>query len=323
MPVTSECTVMETLGQQHISVLLDDVIELLQCRPGGVYVDATVGGGGYAEVILHQTSPDGLVLGIDRDAEALAFTGQRLQLYGRRLTLRQGNFASLPETLQDLAWGPVDGIVADLGISSLQLDDPLRGFSFQQDGPLDMRMDQTQGRTAADLVNFLPEKELARLIFTFGEERWAKRIAQAIVTRRQLNPLARTLELAEIVSQVVPKSSDSRRIHPATRTFQALRLAVNRELDSLEAFLADVLDLLKPGGRLCIVAFHSLEDRLVKQQFRSWASPCRCPRDLPVCQCSSRPLVRLLTRRAIRPKEAEIQANPRARSAKLRALEKC
>jgi 16S rRNA (cytosine1402-N4)-methyltransferase len=322
MPVTADCIVMETPGQQHIPVLLDEVIALLRCGSGGVYADLTVGGGGYTQAILQSTAPDGVVLGLDHDPEALAYARERLQSFHGRLILRQGNFARAPEIMQELRFGPADGIVADLGVSSLQLDDPARGFSFQQDGPLDMRMDQGQTQNAADLVNLLPERELVQLIFALGEDRWAKRIVRAIVLHRQLKPFTRTLELAEVIAQAVPKSSDTRRIHPATRTFQALRLAVNHELENLQEFLAHLLDLLKPGGRLCIVAFHSLEDRLVKQQFKSWASPCRCPRDLPLCQCSAQPLVRLLTRKALRPKEQEIRTNPRARSARLRAIEK-
>jgi 16S rRNA (cytosine1402-N4)-methyltransferase len=322
MPVTADCIVMETPGHQHIPVLLHEVVALLQCRPGGVYGDVTVGGGGYTQAILQSSGPDGVVLGLDHDPEAVACARERLHSFHGRLILRQGNFARAPEIMQELRFGPADGIVADLGVSSLQLDDPARGFSFQQDGPLDMRMDPRRTQSAADLVNFLSERELGELIFTLGEERWAKRIARTIALHRQLKPFTRTLELAELVAQAVPKSNDTRRIHPATRTFQALRLAVNHELENLQEFLAHVLDLLKPGGRLCIVAFHSLEDRLVKQHFKSWANPCRCPRDLPLCHCSAQPLVRLLTRKALRPKEQEIQANPRARSARLRAIEK-
>jgi 16S rRNA (cytosine1402-N4)-methyltransferase len=322
MSVAADRVMMEPSCQQHMPVMLDEVVAVLQCRPGGLYVDATVGGGGYAEAILLRSGPDGVVLGLDRDPEALAFARQRLRYFRGRLILRKANFAELPTVMVEFGFGPVDGIVADLGISSLQLDDPARGFTFQQDGPLDMRMDQGGERTAADLVNLLPEKELRDLILMLGEERYARRIARAIVSRRKVKPFDRTLELAEMVTYVVPKSSDTRRIHPATRTFQALRLAVNHELANLEQFLSNALDLLKPGGRLCIVAFHSLEDRMVKQCFKSWVSPCRCPADLPLCQCGARPLVRLLTRKVFRPREQEIQTNPRARSARLRAVEK-
>jgi 16S rRNA (cytosine1402-N4)-methyltransferase len=244
-----------------------------------------------------------MVLGMDWDVEALAFARERLQGFRQRVILRQANFAMLQETMEEFNLGPVDGIVADLGISSLQLDDPERGFSIQQDGPLDMRMDKGLEQTAADLVNSLPEKQLSELISSLGEERWARRVARSIVLRRQSQPFTRTRELAAMIAGVVPKTADTRRIHPATRTFQALRLAVNHELISLERFLVRVLDLLKPGGRLCIIAFHSLEDRLVKQHFKKWASSCRCTPDLPRCQCSGQPLVRLLTRKAMRPQE--------------------
>ncbi|HBZ55557.1 MAG TPA: 16S rRNA (cytosine(1402)-N(4))-methyltransferase [Syntrophobacteraceae bacterium] len=308
---------------QHTPVLLNEAMELLQCRPGGVYVDATVGGCGYIEAILERTSPDGVVLGVDWDAKTLAAARMRLQDFRRRVILRRADFARLPETMLEFGLGPVDGIVADLGISSLQLDDPERGFSFQQDGPLDMRMDQSRMQTAADLVNSLPEKQLSELILSLGEERWARRIARAIVLRRPSKAFTRTRDLAEVITEVVPKSADARRIHPATRTFQALRLAVNQELVSVELFLGGVLDLLKPGGRLCIIAFHSLEDRLVKQYFRRWASSCRCAPELPRCQCSGQPLVRLLTRKALRPQEQELRGNPRSRSGRLRAVEKC
>jgi 16S rRNA (cytosine1402-N4)-methyltransferase len=323
MPVTAGCLLMETRSQQHIPVLLDEVMELLGCRPGGVYVDATVGAGGYTEAILQRSGPDGVVLGVDCDDVALTMARERLKGFRQRVVLRQANFARIAETMQEFDFGLVDGIVADLGVSSMQLDDPERGFSFQQNGPLDMRMDAAQEQTAADVVNFLPEKELGNLIFMLGEERWARRIAHAIVLQRRLEPFTNTRELVNVITKVVPKTRDTRRIHPATRTFQALRLAVNQELINLERFLETALDLLKTGGRLCIVAFHSLEDRLVKQHFKSWANPCRCAPDLPRCQCSRQPLARLLTRKVLRPQEQELQANPRSRSGRLRAVEKC
>jgi len=323
MPIAADCLLMAPQGQRHTPVLLDEVMQLLQCRAGGVYVDATVGGGGYSEAILNRSSPDGVLLGVDWDAEALECARERLQGFRQRVILRRANFAMLQETLEEFGLGLVDGIVADLGISSLQLDDPERGFSFLQDGPLDMRMDHRLQQTAADLVNTLSEKRLSELIFSLGEERWARRIARAIVVRRQSQPFARTRELAAMIARVVPKTADTQRIHPATRSFQALRLAVNQELASLERFLVRALDLLKPGGRLCVIAFHSLEDRLVKQHFKKWASSCRCTPDLPRCQCSGQPLARLLTRKAVRPQEQELQVNPRARSGRLRAVEKC
>lgn len=294
----------------------------LGCRAGGVYVDGTVGGGGYAEAILQASAPDGVLIALDWDAEAIARVQERLLSYQDRLFLAKANFADLPHILGKLGLGPVDGIAVDLGVSSFQITNSSRGFSFMSEGPLDMRMDQELSQTAAGLVNTLSEQDLARLIRHLGEERWAFRIARAIVSRRQVRPFMTTLELAKEVEKAVPKTRDSFRIHPATRTFQALRLAVNRELDSLEQFLTQVLDLMKPGGRLCAVAFHSLEDRIIKNKFREWSKLCVCPRDVPRCQCTGRPLVKLLTRKAVRPGSVEIESNPSSRSARLRAVEK-
>ncbi len=294
----------------------------LGCRAGGVYVDGTVGGGGYAEAILQASAPDGVLIGLDCDAEAITRVQNRLLSYRNRLFLAKANFADLPHILGKLGLGPVDGIVVDLGVSSFQVTDSSRGFSFMSEGPLDMRMDRDLPQTAAGLVNTLSEQDLARLIRHLGEERWAFRIARALVSRRQVRPFATTLELAKEVEKAVPKTRDSFRIHPATRTFQALRLAVNRELDSLEAFLDRVLDFMKPGGRLCAVAFHSLEDRIIKKRFREWSKSCVCAPMVPRCQCTGRPLVQLLTRKAVRPGPGEIERNPSSRSARLRAVAK-
>lgn len=313
---------MELINRQHIPVMLEPVMELLACHAGGVYVDGTLGGGGYAETILEASAPDGILLALDWDAEALVRAGKSLQEYGRRLFLKQANFADLSDVLRELDLGDADGIVMDLGVSSFHLEDAGRGFSFQHNGPLDMRMDRRQRRTAADLVNSLSEEDLRNLIHDLGEERWARRIARAMVARRRVQMFSRTRELADLVQSIVPKSRDALRIHPATRTFQALRMAVNSELENLRLFLARVLEVLQPGGRLIIVAFHSLEDRIVKQQFRIWANPCQCPPRLPRCQCSATPLVRLLTRKVLRPGSEELELNPRSRSAKLRAVAK-
>ncbi len=294
---------------------------MLQCRAEGRYVDGTLGGGGYTEAILEASAPDGRLLAIDWDQGAVERAQRRFEPQGARLTLHTANFASIGNVLSEVGWPKVDGVVLDLGVSSFQLDDPARGFSFQANGPLDMRMDRTLPNTAADLVNRLPERDLVKLITDLGEERWARRIAHAIVTQRKSIPFERTVQLAELVQMVVPRTADSRRIHPATRTFQALRIAVNRELDSLRQFLGDIIKWLAPGGRLVIVAFHSLEDRIVKEHFKMWAKPCRCPRNVPACSCEG-PVVRLLTKRALKPSEHEISNNPRARSARLRAIEK-
>jgi 16S rRNA (cytosine1402-N4)-methyltransferase len=312
----------EPTSRPHVPVMREAVMGFLGCHAGGVYVDGTVGGGGYAEAILQASAPDGVLIALDCDAEAIARAQERLASFQNRLFLVQANFADLPHILEKLGQGPVDGIVVDLGVSSFQITDSSRGFSFMLDGPLDMRMNRNLPQTAADLVNTLSERDLTRLIRDLGEERWASRIAHAIVLRRQFGPFTTTLELAEEVQKIVPKSRDSFRIHPATRTFQALRLAINRELESLEQFLARVLDLMKPGGKLCTVAFHSLEDRIIKHSFREWAKSCTCPKDIPRCQCLGQPLVKLLTRRPMRPDQGEIERNPSARSARLRAAEK-
>ncbi|MCU0571393.1 MAG: 16S rRNA (cytosine(1402)-N(4))-methyltransferase RsmH [Syntrophobacteraceae bacterium] len=311
----------KTPSTNHIPVMRNVAVHMLGCRSEGLYVDGTLGGGGYTEAILEASTPGGRLLAIDLDEAAVERARSRFESQIARLSLHRANFADIGLVLREAGWPRVDGVVLDLGVSSFQLDDPRRGFSFRADGPLDMRMDLTLTQTAADLVNRLPEKELARMITELGEERWARRIAHAIVTQRKSIPFQRTLQLAELVQMVVPRTADSRRIHPATRTFQALRLAVNRELDSLKRFLGEIIGWLAPGGRLVIVAFHSLEDRMVKEHFKMWAKPCRCPRGFPSCDCEG-PLVRLLTKRALRPSEHEVASNPRARSARLRAVER-
>lgn len=312
----------ERTSRPHVPVLREVVMEFLGCHAGGVYVDGTVGGGGYAEVILQASAPDGVLIALDCDAEAIVRVQARLSSYQSRLFLAEANFADLPRILGGLNQRLVDGIVIDLGVSSYQLTDATRGFSFMLEGPLDMRMDRRLPQTAADLVNGLSEKDLTDLIRSLGEERWASRIVRMIIARRRIRPFATTRELAEEIARAVPRTRDSLRIHPATRTFQALRLAVNHELDSLERFLAHALECLKPGGRLCIVAFHSLEDRIIKNTFREWAKACSCPQDLPQCECGGQPRVRMITRKPVRPDAGEIEANPRSRSARLRVVEK-
>lgn len=305
---------------RHVPVMLGEVIELLACRPGGIYVDGTLGGGGYARSILERGAA--LVVGMDWDAEAIERVRESLGGYGERIVLERADFAEVRRVLSGNGIEAVDGIVVDLGLSSFQLDDAQRGFSFLQEGPLDMRMNKGLPQTAADLVNGLPEKELADVIYRYGEERHSRKIARSIVAARAKGRIEDTLELAELVRRAVPKTRDTLRIHPATRTFQALRIAVNREIESLERFLPEALDVLRPGGRLCAVSFHSLEDRVVKEAFRSWARTCRCPPERMRCECEGRPLVKLLTRKALRPSEDEVEQNPRARSARLRAAEK-
>lgn len=310
------------IESQHIPVLLRPAIEFLNCRPGGIYVDATVGAGGYARSILDETAPDGRVLGLDWDSEAIERVRERLGGYGQRLILEKADFADIRTVLLKHGITQVDGIVADLGVSSYQIGEPRRGFSFMHEGPLDMRMNRDLQITAADLVNTLPEKELADLIFRYGEDRLSRRIARAIVAARAKGRIETTAQLSELIRKAVPGTRDSLRIHPATRTFQALRIAVNREIDSLRRFLPEALSALEIGGRLCIVAFHSIEDRAVKETFRDWARSCRCPRERAACECEGGPLVRPLTKKVLRPSPDEVERNPRARSARLRAVEK-
>ncbi len=303
----------------HIPVFLQAVLDGLRVRPGGRYVDGTVGGGGHAAHILELSAPDGRLLGLDRDAEAVAVARSRLADYADRVTLLHASFDRLAEVARAQGFVPVDGVLFDLGLSSLQLADPARGFSFSADGPLDMRFDpDSGGETAADLVNRLPEAELAALLRRYGEEPQARRIAEAIVAAR---PLHTTRELAAVVEQAVG-GRRGRRIHPATRTFQALRIAVNDELATIERALPQAVEILAPGGRLVVIAFHSLEDRLVKRFMRRESRDCICPPETPVCVCGHRATLRMVTRKPLRPSAEEVVANPRARSARLRVAER-
>lgn len=299
--------------------MLHEVLAWLDPRPGGVYVDATLGAGGHAEAILERIAPAGRLIGIDRDADALAIAEQRLAHHAASVTLRHANFTAIREVLADAGVEAVDGIVMDLGVSSLQFDAPERGFSFSRPGPLDMRMDRTQTLRAADLVNRLPERDLADLIFRYGEERFARRIARTIVRRR---PLETTEALAETVGEAIPRRAWPRTIHPATRTFQALRIATNRELDDLAQALPDAVGSLRGGGRLCAITFHSLEDKILKHTYLRLSRGCTCPPGSPTCRCGGHRLIRVLTRRPVTPSLEEVAANPRARSAKLRVAER-
>ena len=299
-----------TIGGQHVPVLLQETLTVLQPRADGRYLDATVGLGGHAEALLIESAPSGHLCGIDRDAETLALAKGRLRQFGDRVELFQGDFAMLGTIAAENGWGPFDGILFDLGLSSFQLDDASRGFSFMRDGPLDMRMDrQGGGKSAAELLARLSEREIARILWDYGEERWARRIAARVVEERRKQPLTFTAQLARLVAAAVPRRAWPRRIHVATRTFQALRIAVNDELARLTHGLQDTIGLLATGGRICIISFHSLEDRIVKETFRGWAR-------------SDPPRVHLLTKRPVVPTEREIEANLRARSAKLRAAER-
>ncbi len=313
---------MATDSFRHLSVMPREVVELLAPRPGGLYLDGTLGGGGHARLILEASSPDGRLIGLDHDPAALQAAGALLAPFGARVTLRRGSFAEMAEVVAGLGESRLDGILLDLGVSSHQLDTPERGFSFREEGPLDMRMDPAGPETAADLLATAEAGELKRIFRDYGEERWAALIAREIVRMRDREPLTTTRQLAELVSRVVPGGRVPQRIHPATRVFQALRIAVNRELEALQAGLDAALRLLGPGGRLAVISFHSLEDRLVKQTLRAAAGPCTCPPRLPVCVCGQTAQVKVLTPRGLTAGAAEIEANPRARSAVLRGAER-
>lgn len=305
----------------HLPVLYHEILDTLQPRMGGRYVDGTLGAGGHAAGILGASAPDGLLLGLDVDPQALSLARQRLSEYGARAIIVQASYTTLIEQLNALDWPAVEGILLDLGASSMQFDTPERGFSFQVDAPLDMRFDPRNPTRAADLVNNLPERELADLIFQYGEERRSRQVARAIVRAR---PIYTTGQLAQIVSEAVGVGHGRSRehLHPATRTFQALRIVVNRELEALETCLPQAVSALAPGGRLAIIAFHSLEDRIVKQFFRRESRDCICPPDQPVCTCGHLAVLKEITRRPIRPQDVEIERNPRSRSARLRVAEK-
>ncbi len=303
----------------HRPVLLQETIELLAAARGGLFVDCTVGLGGHSEAIL-QASRDATVLGIDRDDEALGLARERLAQYGSRFRAAHADFRELTRVLATAKVRQARGILADLGVSSWQLDSPSRGFSFRHDAPLDMRMDVAGGgETAAELLGRLSEVDIARIIFEYGEERRSRRIARFIVERRERGePVSTTRDLAQLVERAVGPGK-KRRIHPATRTFQALRIAVNQELEDLDRFVAEAVDLLEPEGRLAVISFHSLEDRIIKRTLLKLSGRCQCPPRVPQCTCGARRMIDILTRRPITPGEEEVADNPRARSAKLRA----
>ncbi len=305
----------------HRSVLLLPTVEALAVRPDGIYLDGTLGGAGHSYEIASRLTT-GRLIGLDRDETALAAAGARLAPFAGRVTLVHSNFADLAQVLDSLDIPAVDGMLFDLGVSSPQLDDAERGFSYMQDAPLDMRMDRTAGLTAYEVVNTWPEAELKRILYTYGEERYAPRIAAAIAARRTERPIATTLELADLIRSAMPAQALREKQHPAKRSFQAIRIAVNDELGAVERMLASAIDRLNPGGRLAVITFHSLEDRIVKTAFQEAARGCTCPKDFPVCVCGKKPKVKLITRHPIVADEAELAENPRARSAKLRVAEK-
>lgn len=302
--------------RQHEPVLLQEVLDGLDLHPNSCCIDATVGAGGHAQGILERSSPNGRLLGLDADPEAISYAEEILQPFGARVTLRNVSFTEMSSVAVALGFENVDGILLDLGISSRQLDNAERGFSFRTKGPLDMRMDPSQGQTAADLVNNLEVEELARVLWLYGEERYSRRIARAIVAAR---PIQTTEELAVLVERTIGRRE---KIDPATRTFQALRIATNRELEALGQVLPQAGDLLKPGGRLAVISFHSLEDRLVKHFFQQEARDCICPADAPICVCQHRASLRIITRKPLQATPEEVSRNPRSRSAKLRIAER-
>lgn len=306
----------------HVSVMLCETVDLLNVREGGVYVDGTLGGGGHSAEILRRLGGTGHLYGIDRDADALAAATQRLGGAGN-FTAVKGNFHDVKALLAGQGVTSIDGMMVDLGVSSYQLDTAERGFSYHADAPLDMRMDREQALTAAQIVNTWPKEELVRILRDYAEEKWAARIADIILEHRAIRPLATTADLVACVDAAIPKKVRmAENGHSARRTFQALRIAVNDELDPLRRALEDMVDLLAPGGRLAVITFHSLEDRIAKQTLRTLANPCTCPPKIPVCICGKKPVVRVLGGGGIKPSKDEIEANPRARSAMLRGCEK-
>jgi 16S rRNA (cytosine1402-N4)-methyltransferase len=304
----------------HTSVLLEETLHFLSVLSGKTYVDATLGMGGHAQAILE--TPETKLIGIDQDEDAIRLAGKRLERFGDRVKLVKSNFSAIKEILSTLQIEKIDGLIVDLGVSSLQLDSEERGFSFRSDAPLDMRMDRGGGDTAADLLAELSEEDIANIVYRFGEERFSRRIARRIVERRKAGePVTTTKQLAELVERSV-KRSPKDKIHPATRTFQALRIAVNREIEILEDFINDAVDVLSPGGRLVVISFHSLEDRIVKQTFQKLAGKCLCPPRIPQCVCGAAKKIEILTRKPVIAGDSEIDENPRARSAKLRAAQR-
>jgi 16S rRNA (cytosine1402-N4)-methyltransferase len=304
----------------HVPVMVEEVMNLLKPEPCKRYLDGTLGGGGHTEQILLRSSPDGRVLGLDRDAEALVAARKRLVGYGDRLTVRQADFAEAKGILTEIGWEYVDGVLLDLGVSSYQFESPERGFAFQSDARLDMRMDRRQSLNAFEIINRFPIAEIERILRAYGEEPQARRIALTIGAERTKKPIETTGALAAIVARV--RGRRNQRHHPATKTFQALRIAVNRELESLQLFLESGYDLLQSRGRMVIISFHSLEDRLVKNAVRKWSRSCLCPPYAPHCQCGWSQKVRVMTKKPMAASRSEVDGNPRARSAKLRAVER-
>ena len=307
---------------KHRSVLLEETVNGLNIRPDGIYVDGTLGGGGHAYEICRRLGDKGSIIGIDQDEAAIEAAGIRLKDFGEKVTIVRSNYCEMKSVLHGLGIDKVDGIVLDLGVSSYQLDTAERGFSYREDAPLDMRMDRRQTMTARDIVNDYSEKDLYRVIRDYGEDKFAKNIAKHIVIEREKRSIETTGQLTEIIRGAIPMKFQKKSGHPAKRTFQAIRIELNRELDVLKNSLDEMIDLLNPGGRLCIITFHSLEDRIVKSAFKKNEDPCTCPKDFPVCVCGKVSKGSILTRKPILPSEEELEENSRSKSAKLRIFER-
>lgn len=307
----------------HYSVLLNETIENLNIKPDGIYADGTLGGGGHAYQVASRLSEKGRLIGIDQDADAIAAAGERLKEFGDKITIIRSNYANMKEELHRIGVEKVDGIVLDLGVSSFQLDTPERGFTYRdENAPLDMRMDDRQSLTAKDIVNGYSAMDLYRIIRDYGEDKFAKNIAKHIVQERAKKPIETTGELTEIIRASIPMKVQVTGGHPAKRTFQAIRIELNKELEVLQNNLDDMIDLLNPGGRICIITFHSLEDRIVKTNFKRNENPCTCPSDFPVCVCGKKSKGKVVTRKPILPSEEELEVNSRSKSAKLRVFER-
>lgn len=310
------------MNDYHKPVLVEEVMQYMRCHKGGIYIDGTIGGGGHALEICRRISDDGLLIGIDKDDEALAHAAVKLREYSGCIKLIKGDFRHMKAMINDISINEADGILLDLGVSSHQLDDTERGFSYNAEAVLDMRMDKQQTLTAKDVVNTYSEQRLYEIIRDYGEERWAKRIASFIVQERQRYPIETTEQLVDVIKKAVPAAARRQGPHPARRTFQAIRIEVNDELTAIKEGLEQAIGCLKPYGRLCVISFHSLEDRLVKNAFNRWQNPCTCPPGTPICVCGNKPIAQIITKKPVTASSDEIMSNPRARSAKLRVCEK-
>jgi 16S rRNA (cytosine1402-N4)-methyltransferase len=310
------------MADSHIPVLINEFLELINCKEGGIYVDATIGNAGHSLQLLKKYPEAGSLVGIDCDMEAVERSRQNLESFSDKAIVLYGNFGELKNILGRAGIYKIDGILFDLGFSTSQLKDPRRGLSFMLQGPLDMRMDKNTSLQAKDLINQVSALKLEKILREYGEESWAKRISINILKRRQQKPIENTSELSDIVLQSIPARYYPKKIHPATKTFQALRIAVNDELNSIEKGLDDAIDMLNPGGRLCVISFHSLEDRIVKNRFRDWSKSCKCPSGIPLCVCNGKKRFKIITRKPVTPSKQEVTNNPQSRSAKLRAGER-